>query len=199
MGRLTNGGRWNVKTSIGAKARLYPTPVLIIGTYDTQGRPNIMTAAWGGLCRTEPPCLAVSLGSGAYSHGSILSNRAFTVNVPSVALVREADYVGICSGRDRDKFAETGLTPVRSDLVNAPYVQECPLVLECRLQQTVELGSTTQFIGEILDVKVDADALDEQGHPDVTQLQPFSFAPGSEKYYRVGEFIGQAFSIGKRE
>ena len=144
-----------MKKSLGAKTIVYPTPVLVVGTYDKDGKPNVMTVAWGGICCSVPPCIAVSLRKATYSYGNIVSRKAFTVSVPSERHVKEADYFGIASGRAEDKFAATGLTPVRSDLVNAPYVQEFPLVLECRLAHTFELGLHTQFVGEILDVKID--------------------------------------------
>jgi flavin reductase (DIM6/NTAB) family NADH-FMN oxidoreductase RutF len=112
--------------------------------------------------------------------------------------VAEADYVGIYSGRSEDKFAATGLTAVKSELVNAPYVEECPLVLECEVIHTIEIGSHTQFIGRIVDAKADAEALNANGQPDMTKLAPFVFAPGSQRYYRVGEFVGQGFSVGRK-
>lgn len=185
-----------MKKSLGAKTFVFPTPVFIIGSYDDQERPNIMTAAWAGICCSHPASMAVSLREATYTHGNIVRHKAFTINVPSVSHVKEADYVGTCSGRDKDKFVATGLTPVKSELVNAPYVKEFPLIVECQLTHTIELGLHTQFIGEILDVKVDEDVLDDKGMPDVARVDPFIFAPGSQGYHRVGEFIGQAFVIG---
>ncbi|HIJ65264.1 MAG TPA: flavin reductase family protein, partial [Candidatus Hydrogenedentes bacterium] len=182
----------------GAKTIVYPTPVFLVGTYDAAGKPNIMAVAWGGICCSKPPCVAVSMREATYSHGNVKANEAFTVNVPSAAQVKEADYAGIYSGRDEDKFAATCFTPVKSDLVNAPYIEECPLVLECKLVRTIELGLHTQFVGEILDVKADEAALDDKGHISIEKVQPFTFAPADKGYYRVGEFIGEAFSIGRR-
>ena len=103
-----------MKKSLGAKTILYPTPVLIVGTYDAQGKANGMAAAWGGICCSRPPCVSVSLRAATYSHGCIVARQAFTVSVPSEKYVAEADYYGLASGRDVDKFAVTGLTPVRS-------------------------------------------------------------------------------------
>ncbi|MBT3378814.1 MAG: flavin reductase family protein [Lentisphaerae bacterium] len=127
----------------------------------------------------------------------MVERKAFTVSIPSEAHVKEADYFGIASGRDVDKFAATGLTPVRSDIVDAPSVGEFPLVLECRLLHTIEIGLHTQFIGEILDVKVDESALDEKGSPDIEKLRPMVYATGSRTYHGIGAFIGGAFAIGK--
>jgi flavin reductase (DIM6/NTAB) family NADH-FMN oxidoreductase RutF len=187
-----------MKKSLGAKTILYPTPVLIVGTYDVAGKPNGMTAAWGGICCSSPPCVAVSLRKVTYSYASIVHRKAFTLSVPSERHAKEADYFGLATGRAEDKFAATGLTPVRSDLVDAPYVAEFPLVLECRLMHTIELGLHTQFVGEILDVKADEAVLTAAGIPDIEKLLPMLFAPESRTYYGVGRFLGKAFSIGKQ-
>ena len=101
------------------------------------------------------------------------------------------------SGKNADKFAATGLTPVRSDLVDAPYVGEFPLVLECRLLHTVEIGLHTQFVGEILDVKADDSVLGEKGLPDIEKVKPILFEPEIRTYHGVGRLLGQAYSIGK--
>ena len=185
------------KQSLGPQTVLYPTPVLIVGTYDAEGKPNIMNAAWGGVCCSQPPCLAVALRAATYSHGNIVRNRAFTISIPSVHYAAQADYAGMCSGRDTDKFADAGLTPVRSELVHAPYVGEFPLVFECRLAHTFELGLHTQFVGEIVDAKADASVLDEQGRIDVGLLKPFMFAPATQTYHAIGGVVGKAFSMGK--
>ncbi len=186
-----------MKKSFGAKTLAFPTPVWVVGTYDKEGKPNIMTAAWGGICCSNPPCVAVSLRKATYSYGNMMERKAFTINVPSEAHAREADYVGIASGRKADKFAAAGLTPVRSELVDAPYVGEFPLVLECRLLQTVEIGLHTQFIGEIVDVKADETVLGEKGMPDIEKVKPIVYAPEVGAYYRIGGSLGSAYSIGK--
>lgn len=186
-----------MKQSLGAKTLAQPTPIWVVGSFDAAGAANMMTAAWGGICCSKPPCLTVSLRAERHSYAAILARKAFTVSVPSQRHVAEADYVGMVSGSVADKFAVTGLTATRSSLVDAPYVEEFPLVIECRLLQTVELGAHTQFIGEILDVKADVDVLDADGHIDLERLLPIIFAPGSSKYFGVGPCVAQAFSVGK--
>ena len=187
-----------MKTSIGARTIVYPTPVLIVGTYDREGKPNTMAAAWGGICCSRPPCVAVSLRKATYSYGNIVERQAFTISIPSEAYVKEADYFGLASGRNEAKFAVAGLTPVQSELVDAPYVGEFALVLECKVLHTVEIGLHTEFIGEIMDVKVDESVLDERGAPDIVKIKPLLYAPGNRAYYGIGEFLAQAFSIGKQ-
>jgi len=183
-----------MKKSLGAQAMPLPAPVWVVGTYDAAGRPNVMTAAWVGICCSQPPCVAVSLRKSRYSYDNIVARQAFTISVPSEKYVKAADYWGIVSGRKVDKLAKAGLTAVASDLVDAPYVQEFPVVMECKVLQTVEIGSHVQFIGEIMDIKVEESLLGPAGSPDVEKLGLFVFADG---YRAVGRYLGKAFSIGK--
>lgn len=186
-----------MKKSIGAKTIVYPTPVFIVGTYDKDGKSNAMSAAWAGICCSSPPCISVSLRKATYTYGNIVEHRAFTVSIPSQDFVREADYLGIASGRNEDKFFATKLTPVKSDLVNAPYVKEFPLILECKLLHTLEIGLHTLFVGEILDIKADETVLGDDGLPRIEKIKPLIFSPVSPEYYSVGKYLGKAFSIGK--
>jgi len=186
-----------MKKSLGAKTIIYPTPVLVIGTYGKDGKANVMTAAWAGICCSAPPCVGVSLRKVTYTYGNILERKAFTVNVPSEDLAKQVDYFGIVSGRDVDKLSRAGLTPVKSELVDAPYVKEFPLVLECRLLNAVEIGLHTQFIGEIVDVKAEGDVLGDDGLPKIEKVRPIIFSPESRSYHGLGKNIGMAFSIGR--
>ena len=184
-----------MKTSLGAKTLASPTPTWVVCAYDPANKATGATIAWGGICCSKPPCLAISLRSATYTHGCIMAAKAFTVNVPRQDQAALADYFGIVSGRDVDKFAAAGLTPVKSELVNAPYIQQFPLMFECALLQVVELGLHTQFIGEIKDVKADRDIL--QGDKiNMEKLGAVVFAPGSRQYYGLGPALGAAFSIG---
>jgi flavin reductase (DIM6/NTAB) family NADH-FMN oxidoreductase RutF len=186
-----------MKKSLGAKTMLYPTPVVVVGTFDKQGKPNMMTVAWAGICCSEPPCVAVSLRKATYTYSNILDRRAFTVSIPSEKHIKETDYVGLVSGKKVDKFSVTKLTSVKSQLVDAPYVNEFPLILECKLLNTMEIGLHTQFIGEILDAKAEDNVL-EKGVPDMKKVNPILLTPENWLYYGVGEYLGKAFSIGKK-
>jgi flavin reductase (DIM6/NTAB) family NADH-FMN oxidoreductase RutF len=187
----------NVKQSLGAKTLLYPTPVLVVGSYGADGRPNVMTAAWGGIACSRPPCVSVSLRAATTTHGNIIARGAFTISLPSAGQAAAADFFGLVSGRKTDKFAATGLTAVRSEIVDAPYVAEFPLVVECAVTAVHELGLHTQFIGEVKDVKVDEICLDRDGHIDVGKLDPLAFAPDTGAYFALGALVGPAYSIGK--
>ena len=186
-----------MKKSLGARTLLYPTPVCVIGTYDRFRNPNAMTAAWIGICCSSPPCLAVSLRKVTQTYRNIINRKAFTVSIPSQDYAREADYFGLVSGSAADKFPSSGLTPVKSTVVDAPLVKEFPLALECRLYRIVEIGLHTQFIGEIMDVKADESCLGPDGLPDIEKIRPILFSPEGRKYHALGEYIGEAFSIGR--
>ena len=187
-----------MKRSLGAKSLLYPTPIVVVGTYDNEGRANAMTVAWVGIVCSQPPCIGISLRKATYTYGNILEREAFTVSIPTEKHVKEVDYLGIASGKMEDKFSVAGLTPIRSDIVDAPYVKEFPFILECRLFQTTEIGLHTQFIGEIKNIKADESILDKKGLPDMGgRFRPLLYAPEIRKYYGLGAILGNAFSVGK--
>lgn len=177
------------KRSLGVRAELHPKPAAVIGTYDQAGKPNIMTAAWIGICNSDPLSIAVSMRPATYSYANVTESGAFTVNIPSAELARYVDYAGRFSGRDVDKFKETGLTPLRSELVNAPYIKEFPLVIECELTEYHDLGSHRQFIGKVIDVKADEAILDAEGRVDVSLLNPLIYA--GKNYYETGAFVAE--------
>jgi flavin reductase (DIM6/NTAB) family NADH-FMN oxidoreductase RutF len=185
-----------MKKSIGAGTLAVPSPVWVVGTYDENGKPNMMTAAWGGICCSRPPCVYVSLREATYSHGSIMKRKAYTVSIPGEEYWREADYTGIASGRDTDKFRDTRLTPIGSETVDAPYVGEYPLVLECRLKEVVGLGLHTMFVGEVVDVKADEDVLTND-RPDIQKIKPILFGTGDRGYHSVGPRMADAFTTRK--
>jgi len=188
-----------MKQSTGAKTLAFPVPAWAIGTYDEDGKANVMTAAWAGICCSRPPCMAVSLRKATSTFGNLVSRKAFTISIPSEKYVREIDYIGVVSGRDVDKFEVLGLKAVAAEFVDAPFVEEFPVVIECKLLHTIEIGLHTQFIGEIMDVKADAEVLDDEGNPDAEKLRPVIFSPGTRAYHGLGEFLGKAFSIGREK
>lgn len=183
--------------SLGPQVFLSPMPMMLVGTYDAEGRPNIMAAAWGGLSCSQPPCLSVSVRRSAWTYRAIAERKAFTVSLPGRTLVREADFTGLVSGRTEDKFASLGLTAVAGEHVDAPYVAEAPAVLELLLRHTVELGSHTQFIGEIMDVKVNKTCLNADGLPDPARMEALLYAPLVNEYYVSGDFVARAMAVGK--
>lgn len=186
------------RVSLNPATVLHPHPVLLIGTFGEDGKPNLMNAAWGGICCSNPPCVAVSLREATLTYRNIFHSRAFTVGIPSREHLVAADYVGIVSGRDRDKFKDTGLTAQKSEKVNAPLVAELPFSLECRLKEHHKLGLHTLFVGEILGIDADEAVLGATGAPDIEKTHAILWGGfGNNHYFTVGERLSAAFSVGK--
>ena len=186
----------------------YPQAVFVVGTYDGERKPNVMTVALGGMCSHNPPYFAISVRSATYSHQNIVARQAFTVNIPSKKYLKHVDYVGLVSGRNTDKFAVCGLTAVAGELVDAPYIDEFPTVAECRLHQTIDLGSHTMFIGEIVSIKGEEPVLADLSHlmpnltdiPDMVKAEGivYAFAGDGRYYCGLGEPLERAYSVGRQ-
>jgi flavin reductase (DIM6/NTAB) family NADH-FMN oxidoreductase RutF len=179
-----------MKKSLGARSLIYPNPVLVVCTYDENGKANGATLAWGGIASSGPSAVSIAVQPIRYTYEALLKRRAFTVNLAPAKYAAEADYFGIVSGRDYDKFAETGLTAVRSELVDAPYIAEFPYALECVVTHTLDLGVHTLFIGEVKDVKSDADSWGD--------FDLLTFDAASRDYRIPGKAVAKAFDSGKK-
>ncbi|MDR2300872.1 MAG: flavin reductase family protein [Deltaproteobacteria bacterium] len=184
-----------MKISLGAKPLALPMPTFLVACYDINLKPNAMAVAWGGVVCGQPPCLGVAINHSRHTHEGILKNKAFTVNVPKTSQSTEADYLGMFSGRDRDKLERAKFTVIKSELVNAPYLDDCPLVIECELAHNIDLGSHALFVGQILDVKANENTLTD-GVLDIGKVDPLIYSD-SREYYKVGSFVAKAFSVGK--
>lgn len=185
------------KKNLGAVVSLYPTPLVLCGTYDKDGKPNLATIAWTGVCCGTPPAIQVSLRKSRHTHAAIVERRAFTVNIPPTELVGQADFCGIASGRTVDKFGAAGLTPKRGEFVDAPLVGEFPVCMECRLLHVLEIGSHDLFVGEIVASWIAEDCLNDDGSVNPTKIDPVAFSPNDGNYYSTGFSVGRAFHIGK--
>jgi len=150
----------------------------------------------GRNCLLQPSLRFDIPRKATYTYGNIAERKAFTISMPSEQYVKEADHFGITSGRNEDKFSTVRLTPVKSDIVDAPYVKEFPVALECRLLHMFELGLNTQFVGQIMDVKIEDDITGDGGKPDMHKIRPFVYDHSSMAYYGIGAVIGKAFKIG---
>ena len=183
--------RKNLKT----KAYIYPLPVLIVGTYDENGVPDAMNAAWGTVCDTAQ--VAIVLSASHKTVKNLLKTKAFTVAMADDKNVLPADYVGLVSANDvPDKLAKTGWHISKSEFVNAPIIEELPLVLECKL---VSYDTDTEIcIGEIVNVSADEGILNEKGKIDLTKFKPLCYDTDGHGYYTLGEKVGQAFSDGMK-
>lgn len=185
------------KRELGARTLLYPSPFVLCGTYDADGKPNISAIAYVGVCCATPPALQISLRKSRYSHSSILEKRAFTVNIPSERYADQADYCGIASGRDADKFTVAKLTPKRGKFVDAPIVAEFPICMECKLIHYLEIGSHDMFIGEVLNTWVSESCIEPDGSVNPFKVGSLAYMGGDGAYYTMGYSVGRAFNIGK--
>ncbi|MHC4480113.1 MAG: flavin reductase family protein [Planctomycetota bacterium] len=178
------------KVQIKPLRPVYPSPAALITSIDEGGRPNIVTL---GECFNvsvrKPVIVGIAIRTATYSHGLIRRQGEFTVNLPTVELMRKVDAIGMLSGRDCDKFERFGLTPLPAREVAPPLVAECPLNLECRVLSEQEVGDHQLFLGEVLLEHVDADRLDTDGQIDPEKLDTFIFAAWN--YYALGPRIGR--------
>lgn len=179
-----------MRKNFGAKTYVYPQPVLIIGTYDENGKADAMNAAWGGICGADK--IMVELGS-HQTTDNIAVTKAFTVAVADAENTTACDYVGIVSGRNEpNKMEKAGFTTVKSEFVNAPVINELPITLECELEKKID----GMYIGKIVNVSADEKYLGEDGLPDLAKFTPITFDPVHHKYVALGDVVGNAFKDG---
>ena len=183
-----------MRKNFGVKNWLYPMPVFIVGSYDENGVPNAMNAAWGGIYDTN--LVMVCLADDHKTTENIKKSGAFTISFATSKMVAPCDYVGIVSANDvPDKFCRAGFHATRSAHVNAPIIDELPMTVECKLLKFNEDGIC---IGEIVNVSADESILDENGSIDAKKLDPIIYDSVSHAYWNFGEKVGRAFSDGKK-
>ena len=182
-----------MRKSFGAKTWLYPMPVLIIGTYDENGSPDAMNAAWGGIYDTNQ--IMICLANDHKTTENIKKTGAFTVSFATAKTVAPCDYVGIESANDEpEKFKKAGFHATKSETVNAPIIDELPMTVECKLIKFNEDGIC---VGEIVNISVDEKILDENGKVDAKKLDPIIYDSVTHAYWNFGNKVGRAFSDGK--
>lgn len=184
-----------MRKNYGVQTYLYPQPVLIIASYDENGKANAMNAAWGGISDSNQVSLCLSAGHKTVK--DIRKTGAFTISMADAAHVAACDYVGIVSGnQEPDKMEKAGFHTVKAEFVNAPVIEELPLTLECKLVLYEE--ETGRMVGEIVNVSADERILDGAGKIDPAKLQPITYDPVNHTYLKLGEKVGNAFSEGKQ-
>ena len=181
------------KKKIGPMPLLWPHPTVLVGA-DVDGQPDFAAVAWTGVAASNPPQVNISLQHPRHSLRGIYQNKTFSVNIPSVDQVKETDYCGLVSGRDKDKVADCGFTVFYGETPGAPMIESYPMNLECRVRHMLNLGSHVLVVGEITEVHVSVDCLTED-RPDIGKIRPFVFGPG--RYLRIGEPFADAFRVGK--
>ena len=182
-----------MRKNFGAKAMCYPMPVFIIGTYNADGTPNAMNAAWGGI--SEEQEITICVDSSHKTAENLIARKAFTVSMATAKYMAACDYVGIVSGNQvSDKFAKAGFHASKSAFVDAPLIDELPMTLEC---EVISYDTETcRLVGRIVNVSADDSVLGENGKVDPAKLQPITYDPMNHHYLVLGEKVGQAFHDG---
>ena len=185
----------SVRVDIGPQGFLYPMPMTLIGA-DLPSGPNFMPVAWINRAQPNPPRIMAGMGKTHATNAGIREHGEFSVNIPSIDMVAATDWCGLISaGRGGDKSETFGV--VRGSLAHAPMIAECPLSLECHVVQVVDLGSHELFIADIVATWTEERYLDGKGKPDITKVRPFTLTMPDNRYWAVGEQVGDAWSIGK--
>ena len=185
-----------MKKDLGIVDAIYPMPVLMVAAYDENGKVNVMNAAWGQIADDDK--VIIFIGEGKKTWLNILASKAFTVALADEKHMDVADFFGIASGNKiDDKFERTGYHAVRSDKVNAPIIEEFPVVMECELLEHLKDEYVSAIVGRIVNVKADEEVLDEKGKVDVTKTRTLIFDQFRSGYYVTGEKVGQAWNAGK--
>ena len=182
-----------MRKNFGAKAICYPMPVFIIGTYNADGTPNAMNAAWGGI--SEEQEISICVDSGHKTAENLKLRKAFTVSMATAEYMAACDYVGIVSGNKApDKFVKAGFHATKSEFVDAPLIEELPMTLECEVISYDE--DTCRLVGKIVNVCAEESVLGDNGKVDVAKLRPITYDPMNHQYLVLGEKVGQAFHDG---
>ena len=186
-----------MKKDLGPMNAVYPMPVLMIATYDENGKIDVMTAAWGMICDYEK--IALFLEAEHKTTKNIKAEKAFTVSIGDKDHIDIVDFLGIASAnRMEDKFERTGCHATKSKYVNAPVIEEFPLVIECELDKIIEDGELYGIIGKIVNVAAEEHVLSEDGKVDPTKLNALIFDQFQYGYYVTGEKVGKAWNEGKK-
>ncbi len=177
---------------------LYPIPAVMVSCGKEGVKPNIITVAWAGNVCSSPAMLSISVRKERHSYAIIKETGEFVVNLVDRKLVRAADWCGVRSGRDYEKFAEMKLTPLASQKIAAPGIAESPVNIECRVKEVLELGSHDMFVAEVLCVTVEDKFMDDKGRFDLGAAELVAYSHG--EYFSLGEKLGKfGYSVAKKK
>ena len=183
------------KITMGPQTLIYPMPVLLVGA-NVDGKPDFMPAAWGGIANSEPPMISVAIRPHRHTFKGITQNMTFSVNIPSIDIVRETDYCGVTSGSKVDKVKVCKFDVFYGKLSSAPMVEQCPINLECKVVHILDLGCHFLFIGRIEETHISEDCL-TKGKPDYKKIKPFIYArEPARQYLALGKTVAKAHNIG---
>ena len=184
-----------MKKNLGIVQAVYPMPVLMVAAYDENGKVNAMNAAWGMICNTDR--IALFIDEDHKTTQNLLKTTAFTVALADRAHMDVADFFGIASGNKmEDKFERTGYHAVKSEFVNAPIIEEFPVVMECELAEVTSTDSFYAIVGKIVNVAAEEGVLSENGKVDPAKLDALIFDQFQHGYYVTGEKVGKAWNAG---
>ena len=186
------------KIKMGTLQFLNPKPVVLVGTV-IDDKPNFLTVSWTGITSSNPPTMSVSIRNIRYSLKGIQENKTFSVNIPSVKMVKETDYCGSVSGSKYDKVKECEFKIFYGNLDNAPLIEQCPINIECKIFQTIVIGDHSIIIGEIIESYINENCFTKD-LPDIKKIDPMCFCTLTTKamgYYKLGDFIAGTNSIKK--
>lgn len=176
---------------------LNPVPAVMVSVTDKEGKSNIITVAWAGTVCTNPPMVSISVRPSRYSYQILEETGEFVINLTNESLVKACDYCGVVSGRNVDKFAKTGLTPIPMEHVHAMGIDESPVNMECKITEKRELGSHTMFIAEVVGVTVDDQYMDETGKFHINESGLVMYSHG--EYFALGKKLGKfGYSVKKK-
>ncbi len=176
---------------------LYPTPAVMVSCQREGEKPNIITVAWAGTICSDPAMLSISVRKERHSYDILKETGEFVVNLTGKKLVKAADWCGVRSGREYDKFKEMNLTPMASQKISAPGIEESPVNIECKVKQVIDLGTHDIFIAEVMCVTVDDKLLDENGRLDLGKAKLVAYSHG--EYFMLGEKLGKfGYSVAKK-
>ena len=186
-----------MKKDLGIKPYLFPMPVLMIATYDDNGKVDVMNMAWGGICADN--MVALNISRGHKTAKNIEKMGAFTLSIADVAHLEESDFFGTASANNmEDKFERSGMHAIKSTRVNAPIIEEYPITLECKVVELQNEVYGLRVLGEIVNVIADEKVLDENGKVDSTKINAFVFDQFQNGYYKIGEKVGKAWKSGNK-
>ena len=177
---------------------LYPLPAVLVTVRDKEGRDNMITIAWAGTACTNPPMLYISVRPERYSYKALRETGEFVVNLTTKDMAKAVDYCGVRSGKDVDKFKQTGLQKGEASKVNVSFIEDSPVNIECKVRELLELGSHHMFLADVVHVTVDDRYMDEKGTFHLERANPIVYSHGT--YFDIGNSLGTfGYSVRKKK
>ena len=176
---------------------LYPLPAVMVSVASKAGEKNILTISWAGTICSDPPMVSISVRPNRHSYHMIEETGEFVINLTTKDLAFATDYCGVVSGRDVNKFEKLGLTPLKGKVVNAPLIEECPVNIECRVKQKIQLGTHDMFLADVVAVTVDDKYINEKDSFDLQAADPIVYSHGG--YFTLDQEVGRfGYSVRKK-